>query len=80
VIVRNAPGYYLETNRSAVSIPYGSADAILAVANQFDADYLVLEPQAALSQIKGLMENPQAHSDFKFLGEVNGTHIFKIDK
>lgn len=80
VIVRNAPGYYLETNRSAVSIPYGSADAILAVANQFDADYLVLEPQAALSQIKGLMENPQAHSDIKFLGEVNGTYIFKIDK
>lgn len=80
VIVRNAPGYYLETNRSALSIPYGNADAILAVANQFDADYLVLEPQAALSQIKGLMENPQAHSDFKFLGEVDGTYIFKIDK
>ncbi len=79
VIVRNAPGYYLETNRSAISIPYGGEDAILAVAKQFDAGYLVLEPNAALSQIKGLMEAQQVHSNFVFLGEVNGTHIFKIN-
>lgn len=79
VIVRNAPGYYLETNRSAVSIPYGGEDAILAVAKQFDAGYLVLEPQAALAQIKSLMENPQTNSNFVFLGEVNGANIFKIN-
>lgn len=80
VIVRNAPGYYLETNRSAISIPYGGEEAILAVAKQFDAGYLALEPQAAYSQIKSLLETPQANSNFIFLGEVNGIHIFKIDK
>ncbi|WKZ37941.1 MAG: hypothetical protein QY332_08360 [Anaerolineales bacterium] len=79
VIVANAPGYYLETGRSAVAIPYGGLDAIRAVARQFEAGYLVLEPSAALPQIKSLMETPQGNPDFIFLGEVNGTHIFKLD-
>jgi hypothetical protein len=80
VIVRNAPGYYIGTNRSAITIPYGGEDAILAVAKQFGANYLVLESEAALSQITGLLENPQNHENFIFLGEVNGTHIFQINQ
>lgn len=80
VIVRNAPGYYIETNRSAVSIPYGGEDAILAVAKQFDANYLVLESKAALSQIKSLIDNPLNQTNFIFLGEINDTYIFKINK
>ncbi|MBI5823058.1 MAG: hypothetical protein HZB18_03455 [Chloroflexi bacterium] len=80
VIVRNAPGYYIATERSAISIPYGGENAILAVAKQFGADYLVLESKAALPQIKSLLENPQGHDDFIYLGEVNEAHIFKINK
>ncbi|MBE0672782.1 MAG: hypothetical protein IH588_19565 [Anaerolineales bacterium] len=80
VIVRNAPGYYIGTQRSAISIPYGGEEAILAVAEQFNANYLVLESQAALPQIKDLLENQQDHEDFIFLGEVDGTHIFKINR
>lgn len=80
VIVRNAPGYYIATGRSAISIPYGGEGAILAAAGQFDAQYLVLEPQAALPQIKSLMDAPEESSDFIFIGEVDGTHVFKINK
>lgn len=80
IVVRNAPGYYIATRRSAVSIPYGGEAAILAVAQQFDAGYLVLEPKAALSQIRSLMDAPEQSGNFIFLGEVNGTHIFKIDQ
>lgn len=80
VIVANAPAYYLETGRSAIAIPYGGTEAILAVAEQFGAYYLVLEPQAALPQIRSLMETPQHVGDFIFLGEVNDIHIFKINK
>ncbi|MFN8381580.1 MAG: hypothetical protein U0V02_06555 [Anaerolineales bacterium] len=78
VIVLNAPGYYIGTGRSAVSVPYGGEEAILAVAKQFNANYLVLEDQGALPQIKSLMDHPQDHTNFMFLGEVNGIHIFKI--
>jgi hypothetical protein len=80
VIVRNAPGYYIGTGRSAVSIPYGGEEAILAVADQFDANYLVLESKAALSQIKDLIANPHNQANFIFLGEINDTYIFKISQ
>lgn len=79
VIVANAPAYYLETGRSAISIPYGGVEAIRAAAEQFGAYYLVLEPQAALPQIKSLMETPQSVNGFMFLGEVNDIHLFRIN-
>lgn len=78
VIVGNAPAYYLETGRSAVSIPYGGIEAIRAVSEQFGAEYLVLEPSTALPQIKSLMENPQENPDFLFLGEINDVRIFQV--
>jgi hypothetical protein len=80
VIVRNAPGYYIATGRSAISIPSGGEEAILAAAQQFGADYLVLEPQAAYSQIKNLIEAPAQNSNLIFLGELDGIHIFKVNK
>lgn len=76
VIVRNAPGYYVETERSAISIPYGGADAILAAADQFGANYLVLESKAASSLIES---NPQNDNRFMLLGEVNDASVIKID-
>jgi hypothetical protein len=78
VIVRNAPGYYLKTGRSAVSVPYGGEEAILAVAEQFDAYYLVLEPEAALEPIQDLFQNPDGSSQFIYLGEHNDTRIYRI--
>ena len=80
IIVRNAPGYYIGTGRSAISIPYGGEEAILAVADQFDANYLVLESKAALSQIKDLIDNPLNQTNFILLGEINDTYIFKINQ
>jgi hypothetical protein len=79
VIVRNAPGYYLATGRSAISIPYGGEEAIIAAAEQFNANYLVLEPEAALEPIKDLFYNPEGHSIFLYLGEYDGAHIYKLD-
>ena len=67
VIITNAPGYYLETGRSAVALPYGGAKAIRAVSDQFGARYLVLGS-------KNLQEQ------FIYLGEVNGEYIYKINE
>jgi hypothetical protein len=79
VIVRNAPGYYLETGRSAISIPYGGEDAILKAADQFKADYFVLEPEAVLDPIKDLFKNPENNSKFIYLGELDGAHIYRLE-
>jgi hypothetical protein len=77
VIVRNAPGYYLETNRSAISIPYGGEQAILDVSKQFGANYLVMEPESLIEPIKKLIQNPD--SQFIYLGEVDDTRIYRIE-
>ncbi len=79
VIVRNAPGYYLATGRSAISIPYGGEEAILAAADQFEANYLVLEPEAALNPIQDLFQNPEGRSTFIYLGEHDGARIYRIE-
>ncbi len=79
VIVRNAPGYYLMTGRSAISIPYGGEEAIIAAAEQFNAYYLVLEPEAATEPIKDLFQNPAGRSIFNYLGEYDGARIYKLD-
>jgi hypothetical protein len=79
VIVRNAPGYYLETGRSAISIPYGGEGAILGAADQFDAYYLVLEPAVVLDPIKDLFQNPEGHNKFVYLGELDGARIYRLE-
>ena len=79
VIVRNAPGYYLETGRAAISIPYGGEQAILDAAGQFDAGYLVLEPAAVLDPIKDLFQNPENRNKFIYLGEYDGARFYKIE-
>ena len=79
VIVRNAPGYYLETERSAITIPYGGEKVILDVARQFHARYLVLEPEAAIEPVQSLFRQPDAHPDFFYLGDVGDTRVFRID-
>ncbi|MBI3162102.1 MAG: hypothetical protein HYZ23_06315, partial [Chloroflexi bacterium] len=78
MIVRNAPGYYLATGRSAISIPYGGTGAILEAANQFDAEYLVLEPEAVLDPLKNLFTNPEDNDHFIYLGELDGARIYKL--
>ncbi len=79
VIAWDAPLYYLDTNRSAVSIPYGGVEAVLAVSKQFGANYLVLEPEAALGELKDLLESPNQYENFILLGEVDDAKIFRIN-
>ncbi len=43
VIVRNPPGYYINAERPAISLPFGDEAAILQVAERYGASYLVLE-------------------------------------
>ncbi|MCC7118241.1 MAG: glycosyltransferase family 39 protein [Anaerolineales bacterium] len=79
VIVRNPPGYYLSTGRSALPLPYGGEAAILQVASQFGAKYLVLEKSATLTSLKDLFENPKDNPAFIFLGEIDETKIYRIE-
>jgi len=54
VMVRNPPGYYLMTGRSAIVIPYGDESSLLAVAARFHARFVAIEAAAHQAHRKDL--------------------------
>jgi len=78
VIVRNPPGYYVRTGRSAILLPYGDESDILSVARRYSADYLVLENTNSLAGMKDLYDKPEINPSFIYLGEVDGAHLYHI--
>lgn len=78
VMARNPPGYNVVTGRFAIAIPNGGIPAILAVAEQFDARYLILEKGITSTDLKGLYDHPDQSSSFLYLGESDGNRIFQI--
>lgn len=77
VMVRNPPGYYLMTGRPAIVVPFGDEAAMTAVASRYGAKYLVLEAAGAAGPIEAVYKN-QASQHFAYLGNVDGTHIYRF--
>jgi hypothetical protein len=81
VMVRNPPGYYLMTGRSAIVIPYGDENSLLDVAKLFHARFVAIEAAGASGPIEKIY-NSKGDSFLRFLGEVNepnnDTRIFEI--
>ena len=79
VIVRNPPGYFISSGRAAVALPFGDEATILAVAEKFDARYLVLEKGGTYDAIQDLYDIPEGNSNFIFVGEVDGARLYFIE-
>ncbi|MFT3894086.1 MAG: hypothetical protein QM730_20845 [Anaerolineales bacterium] len=79
VIVRNPPGYYISTGRSAIVLPFGDESTILAVAEKFHARYLIIEDGGTFPAIQTLYDDPQNNPSFNYLGEVNGARLYQIN-
>ena len=78
VIVRNPPGYFIVSGRSAISLPYGDESTILAVAEKFGARYLVLEQDGTFDSIQDLYDAPQSNPSFVYLGEVDEARLYRV--
>ncbi|HSJ89490.1 MAG TPA: hypothetical protein VK909_19925 [Anaerolineales bacterium] len=78
VIVRNPPGYFLASGRQSVSLPFGDESTILAVANRFDATYLILEKGGTFDSIQDLYNHPESNPTFIYLGEVDEARLYRI--
>lgn len=79
VIVRNPPGYFLSSRRSAVSLPFGDESTILAVAEKFGARYLILEKDGTFDSIQDLYDQPENNPAFHYLGEIDGARLYEIE-
>jgi hypothetical protein len=78
VMALNSPAYYITTGRPAVVQPYGDEETVLMVAERFGVRYFVFESEGQLKPLQNLYVNPESHSRFRYLGEVNGARIFEI--
>jgi hypothetical protein len=79
VIVRNPPGYYITSEYSAVALPFGDESTILAVAEKFNARYLVLEKGGTFESIQDLYDEPHNNPSFVYIGEVNDAKLYRVE-
>jgi hypothetical protein len=79
VMVRNPPGYYLMTGRPAIVVPDGDEASMAAVADRYGAKYLVIEEAGAAGPIKVVYDNKNSQR-FTYVGDINGTHIFRVER
>lgn len=77
VMINNPPGYTAASGRASIVIPYGDITTTLAAAQQYQADYLVLE-ENHVEGLDLLYENPQTDSHLKYLGAFGKAQFFKI--
>lgn len=77
VMVRNPPGYYLLTGRSAIVVPYGDEASMLDVAARYHAKYLIVEAAGAAGPIKSVYDNTQSQH-LRFMDELDGIRIFRV--
>jgi len=62
-----------------VSLPFGDESTILAVAERYNAHYLVIEKGGTFEAIQDLYDNPQDNPSFNYLGEVDGARLYRIE-
>ena len=79
VIVRNPPGYFIASGHASIALPFGDESTILAVAEKFNARYLVLEKGGTFESIQDLYAEPGNNPSFVYLGEVNEAKLYLIE-
>ena len=77
VLVNNAPGYYVASGRSAISIPDGELQTALLVAKRYGGTLLILEKNHPPGLDK-LYRTPTDQPGIKYVETINGAHIFRI--
>jgi len=78
-MIRNPPGYYMETGRSAIMVPTGDESTLLAVAERYHARFLVLDKAALYEKYLKIYRNPQIDPHFVYLGDADdGSLVFRI--
>jgi uncharacterized membrane protein len=77
VMVRNPPGYYIMTGRPAIAIPYADSATMLQVARRYGADFLAIEQVGAAGPIRKVYDDLH-NENIEFLGEEDGTRLFRI--
>ncbi|MBT3313808.1 MAG: hypothetical protein HN390_04265 [Anaerolineae bacterium] len=79
VIVSNPPGYFLASERNALALPDGDAQTVLAIAERYNAGYLILEEGGVTKGLLPLFDAPETEEKIIFLKQIEGAKIFVIE-
>ncbi len=79
VIVSNPPGYSLVSNRPALALPDGDALTVFEIAERYNADYLILEPEGVTAGLAPILNASEDQDGLNFLAEVEGAQIFVVE-
>jgi hypothetical protein len=76
IMVNDAPTYHLASRRPALSIPYGDLATLTAVAQRYQARYLLLE----IEQVQGetLYSQPGDRPGLRYLETVEGMRLYEF--
>jgi hypothetical protein len=75
-VVNNPPGFYLATSRSAIVIPDGDEQSLLAAARRFGAGYLVLDENNP--KLAGLYQSDSEYPDFSLIETIDSIKLYQI--
>jgi hypothetical protein len=79
VLVNNPPGFSNVSGHVSIVIPNGNETISLQVAEKFDAQFLILEPNHP-EGLASLYADPKSSQHFHYLFTQNKSHIFSLSK
>jgi hypothetical protein len=77
VLVNNSPGYYVASQRPAISIPYGDLQTVCEVARRYQVGYLLLEIDQIIGETQ-LYLNPSDRQCLHYLSTIAEVRVFEI--
>ena len=77
VVVANAPGYFVVSGRSAVTVPAEDPAILQVLSQRFNAHYLILEKTYMPDTFKPVYDLPQQYG-LKYIGSFDDVRIFAI--
>lgn len=77
IIINNPPGYYAANGRPAIVTPNGDVETLLAVAQKYQAAYLVLEKDH-VTGLDDLYQNPRDVAGLDYIDHFNDVFLFKV--
>lgn len=78
VVVANAPGYFIVSGRSAVTVPAENPLILQTLAKRFNAHYLILEKQYMPDSFQTVYNQPEQQPGLKYIGNFDEVRVFAI--
>jgi hypothetical protein len=78
VMINNPPGFYLASQRLAVVVPNASVEGVLALADQYQVTYVILDKHI-VPELASLYQHETSVEGLSYLFSAGGFKIYRVD-